>query len=414
MSNMPVQRSYSLDHALALAQYCAHECNIDLNVSTVRNSKQFYTYLCMSNNHHTQLSFRGAGSGVTDEAKVKAIYESLEENLLYQVLSQVDSNKIRHFSVDSCPTLDKLKKHKLLPRFMINNEHKITDYPWLKLTRLNSVSDNLDYPLGLLFPHIVNTKHNSNVIHASVSELANSTGIAIGATWQEAIIHGMNDWVERDAYGLFLLSTVIKNRQQAKFIVKNSLPQSIRDAVREIENEHSDELIIVDITSDFGIPAFLVSFTRQSVPVQPSGLGASLCKDDAIQQALFEALQARDRYNRNTVIARNKTLSYYQQQPILLQAFRCDLTSLKRDGYYKKVDWVDVASHAIDHDLDEQIHLMVELLETRGCSVYSDTIFQHENGLTLVYVLVAGAETFGMMREGMYLPIKERGMEIIS
>jgi hypothetical protein len=46
--------------------------------------------------------------------------------------------------------------------------------------------------------------------------------------------------------------------------------------------------------------------------------------------------------------------------------------------------------------------------------VYYNTLFQETNGLTLVYVLLVGAETFGMMREGIFIPIKKRGMELLT
>jgi ribosomal protein S12 methylthiotransferase accessory factor len=233
----------------------------------------------------------------------------------------------------------------------------------------------------------------------------------MGATEAEALIHGINDWIERDAYGLFLLSTMIKKNKPARCIIKQSLPDSIRKHIEILESTYDDELLVIDITTDLTIPAFFVSFTKQGVPVQPSGLGTSLCKVEALEQALFEALQARDRYNSNTIEARVKTLQHYQAYPALSRAFKCDLLQLRADGCTVEINWNSVVTHPLDQDLDAQINLITRKLSTLGMNAYYSHLFQESNGLTLMYVLLTGVETFGMMREGIFLPVKKRGKE---
>jgi ribosomal protein S12 methylthiotransferase accessory factor len=338
----------------------------------------------------------------------------MEESLLHQILSHHDNERISMFSTLLSPSTEFLQKKELLPAILKEKMFLNNAYPWLKLNDLSLSENFIYYPLGLLFPHASHVKeYNKNVNQDYITQIANSTGVAAGATGVEAVIHGINDWVERDAYGLFLLNTLIKKNIPANCILKQTLPEHIKQDIEKIENAYQDELVIIDITSNLTIPAFFVSFTRQNVPVQPSGLGASLCKIDALQQALLEALQARDRYNTNTITARQKTINHYKEYPLLLGAFKCDLTQLRNENFIVYKNWDNVITHPLNSNLTHQLTLMIELTKRWGMSIYYNTLFQDPNGLTLTYILLTGVETFGLMREGIFIPIKKRGLSNI-
>jgi ribosomal protein S12 methylthiotransferase accessory factor len=415
MKRQPVQREFTLDHALVSANDCLLNLNMNMHFQIVGSAGKLYTYLCLINNHNIQLTFRGAGSGLSQEAKVKAVYEAMEDSLVYQTLGQINNQHIKMFSTLTSPSTDFLDQNELLPEILKSSDFLLNSYPWLKLQNLNSINDSIYYPLGLLFPHASHFEYyNKYINQAAISHIANSTGIAMGASEVEALIHGINDWIERDAYGLFLLNTIIKKVKPARRVVKNTLPDNLQKHIQVIENINNDELVIIDMTSDLDIPSFLVSFTKQPVPVQPSGLGASLCKIDALQQALFEALQSRDRYNDNTIISRHKTIQHYQTYPILLQAFKIDLLQLINEGCFIDIHWHESVTQKTDPDLANQLKLIIKMITARRMNIFYNVLFKDVNGVALVYVLLAGAETFGMMREGLFIPIKKRGLEQLT
>jgi ribosomal protein S12 methylthiotransferase accessory factor len=415
MHHQPRQRDYTLDHALVLANASFKELNMNFTLQEIGKAGELSSYLCKVNNHNLQLTFRGAGSGLNQEAKVKAIYEALEDSLLYQILTSGDDQLVYMLSTLSSPSTQFLQENELFPLLLKQEDFLKNTYPWLTLKKLNAEADVIYYPLSLLFPHTSHREeYNQYVNQDAIAKLANSTGIAMGATEQEALIHGINDWIERDAYGLFLLCTIMKKSKPARCILKQTLPDNIKKDIEAIESTYADELMIIDITSDFDIPVFFVSFTKQMVPVQPSGLGASLSKIDALQQALFEALQARDRYNSNTVAARQKTILHYQAYPVLLRAFLCDLVQLREEGGTYDIAWNAVTTHPVDVDLHKQMNLIMAKIKSRGCDMYYNYLFKTANGLTLAYVLLVGVETFGMMREGIFHPIKKRGLEMLQ
>ena len=403
MQPLPIHRDFSLDQALRIVNDSLKQFKMNIRLNLQGSAGNLVTYLCLLQHEQLKLSFRGAGSGLKLNAQVKAIYEALEEALLYQFCLEPTA-KIRFYSTLTSPCADLLKKLELLPA--VFNQFKAT-HPWIELQHLGQKNQSLYYPMSLFCPHLA--YQEAYVNQTELTALANSTGIAIGANFEEAVLHGINDWIERDAYGIFLLTTIIKPKYPARCVKKASLPNALQKHILHIENLHEDELYIIDITTNFNIPAFLVSFTRQKVPVQPSGLGAALCKAAALELALLEALQARDRYNQNTHIARRKILAQYQAQPPLLAAFTCDMALLSRQGRIQNVTWDGIANPPLASTLSGQIDWLVNHLKNFEVNIYCQTLFNDRNHLHLVYVLLSGIETFGTMREGLFTPIKKRG-----
>lgn len=411
--NKPEQRFYTLDEALTIIASCISHLNMDFSWQQLGCIDTLPTYLCLINHHQQRLSFRGAGSGSFKEARVKAIYEAVEDCLFYQTLCQHHADYLFMFSTKTTPSLGFMQEHELLPQRLKQPDYLKNPYPWLKLQKLHTPK-LIYYPLSLLFPQTGQFSHyNKHVNQSPLTPLANTTGLAMGATATESLLHGINDWIERDAYGIFLLHTLLKRKQPIRCINKESLPDTIKQDITLIETTYADELILVDISTNLNIPAFLVSFSRQPVPVQPSGLGAALSKTQALKQALFEALQARDRYNENTVAARYKTIQHYKNYPLLQQAYIGNLTVLLDDKPIIK-DWKDLPNPVVHSNLDDQLTQLAQLLENKGCDIYHQTLFKNDLGLTLSYVLLTGVETFGMIREGLFLPVKKRGVEYES
>lgn len=354
------QRAYGMEAALMMALEEAKKNDIDVNfqlLSEIRKQdRALCTYISAANNNQTKVSFLGGGSGDPTQAKVKAIYESLEDSLTLQMLSKKDNENIHLFSTMTSPSTAYLQEHELLPKLLWQDEYKKKCFPWFKLTAINNSSQELYYPLGLVYSFASQLNlHPDAFNHADITKLTNNTGCAIGASKDEAIIHGLNEWIERDAYALFILKTIInKNPRPAYFVIKETIPEDLLNLITMIETHFKEELIIVDITSDINIPAFIVSFTRQAMLVQPLGFGASLSKHAALQQALLEALQYQARFNENARSFRAETFAHFADHALIIKAMKCDLMELGRLGHYIRRDWQDVITHSLDSNLEKQ------------------------------------------------------------
>jgi len=81
------------------------------------------------------------------------------------------------------------------------------------------------------FPH-------DELDYTSLSEMPTNNGTAIGATFEEAMLHAINELVERDAISCFLLSTFCKEvPSRTKLVQKGTLPDRISQIINKIEGQ---------------------------------------------------------------------------------------------------------------------------------------------------------------------------------
>jgi ribosomal protein S12 methylthiotransferase accessory factor len=217
---IPDQRKYTLTEALAIAQDEANRNNIDLKFiekgKCDNETNSLTTMTCVANDHKRKMSFMGGGSGDGLKANVKAAYEAMEDALAHQVFSTISPEKIFSFSTRSSPSVSDLQHLGLYSDLLSQPEYMRYDFPWLKLSDINHKLDALYYPLSLIYPYTTKIPHYNHLIDQSdLTELSNETSISIGASYEEAVIHALNEWIERDAYSLFLLNTIVKKKCQA-------------------------------------------------------------------------------------------------------------------------------------------------------------------------------------------------------
>ena len=410
------QRAYNLDDALLIGLEEAERNSITPQFKCLNEINQeeihLNTYLCAANNNDLKLSFLGGASGFTKLAQIKALYESLEKAISFKISTNKLINNLYYFSTATCPSTQFLLDKQLMPKLLLQKEYQNTNFPWIELTHSQNTTQKIHYPLGLIYttlPPIINGKKDC------LSKLSENTGLAIGATPDEAIIHGINQWVERDAYSLFLLKTIINpNPTPARLLMKETLPENNAKLVTVIEKHFNEQLIIMDITSDTTIPSFVVSFTKQNRLLQPQGFGASLSKESALRQALFESIQYKDRFNQNAKAYREENAAFFAKSPLLLKAMIGDLTYLIDKKIYTEVDWNTISSYSLDENLSQQIQLMANLLAKCGANIYTNVLYKSPTGVAITYCLVPELEHFSLIRDGKFLAIKSRGLEVLN
>lgn len=58
--------------------------------------------------------------------------------------------------------------------------------------------------------------------------------------------------------------------------------------------------------------------------------------------------------------------------------------------------------------------LMTELLANQGSTIFHQTHYQSDSGVTLIYTLITGLETFFLIKDAKFVPIKKRGLRILN
>lgn len=117
-----------------------------------------------------------------------------------------------------------------------------------------------------------------------------STGIAAGTRYDEAILHGLCEVVERDAFALAWLRLIPPLRIPTD---ASCLGAGARSVLRDLEADRF-EVRFFDLTLDIDIPVAMAAITDRRKGEKPQtvlGLGCSPWPTSALEKALSEALQ---------------------------------------------------------------------------------------------------------------------------
>jgi len=118
-----------------------------------------------------------------------------------------------------------------------------------------------------------------------------TNGIAAGNTMEEAVVHGLAEVIERDAWSI---ARYERNYSDALFIEDEPANQFIINIFERIENANI-EIVAKDITSDIGVPV-IAAFSRDLVyqTMKPiDGFGAHLDPRVAMVRSLLEIVTTR-------------------------------------------------------------------------------------------------------------------------
>ena len=120
---------------------------------------------------------------------------------------------------------------------------------------------------------------------------SNTNGLASGNNLEEAILHGIFEVVERDAWSIFELTK--KNKKEIN--LRNIDNPLIKDVLDKFKNESID-IKLLDITVDIKIPT-IVAISDDTLLKDPAlltiGVGTHLNPEIAVLRALTEVAQSR-------------------------------------------------------------------------------------------------------------------------
>lgn len=219
------------------------------------------------------------GKGASKEqAKASAIMEALERYSAEMRDTEVEQGYVQEMMTS---------RNCLDPRTLILPEmttfhlmhHKIG---WVKGFELFE-KEEIWVPANAVF-HPYNSMENMRLFRS------NSNGLASGNTLEEAVLHGLCELIERDAWSISEFRNLV-NRKLSD-ITDNRI---ISRLVKRFESNGMD-IHISDITSDIGIPT-IVAASDDTVSKDPAmltiGVGTHLNPEIAAIRALTEVAQSR-------------------------------------------------------------------------------------------------------------------------
>ena len=120
---------------------------------------------------------------------------------------------------------------------------------------------------------------------------SNTNGLASGNILEEAILHGMLEVIERDAWSIFELT----HRNLAQIDLESIESETVNDIIEKFESE-GIKIKLMDFTADVKIPTIAASAddtVTKDAGLLTLGMGTHLDPEVAILRALTEVAQSR-------------------------------------------------------------------------------------------------------------------------
>lgn len=218
----------------------------------------------------------------------------------------------------------------------------------------------------------------------------NTNGLASGNVLEEAVLHGILEVIERDAWSIFELTK--KNKKQIDIkTIKNPL-------INELLNKFKKEAIdikLMDLTADVNIPT-IAATADDTLLKDPAlltlGVGTHLNPEIAIIRALTEVAQSRATQihgaREDTVRADFMRKAGYERMK------RINNHYFNEENVQIQID--DIENKATD-SLKKDIEIIVSELKKYSLDkiLFSD-LTREELGINVVRVIIPGTETYSV------------------
>lgn len=289
---------------------------------------------------------------------------------------------------------------------------------WLRLRRLGDGAE-MAAPLFVLdAAYALSPLPGNELLQVQCAAAATNSGTAIGCTADEALLHALNEQLERYSWGAALHEALLR-RQGAvvRLLRKETLPGELREILAELEALHGEDVLLVDATQAGGIPAYVAIASRQETAIQPHGQGASVSRWHAIERALLELLQSlhfqRDPAFYPSQRHHGEVLERFRRWPALQRAVRHDLAGALCRG--------ETAAHPVAFaapgeaqavPVSDQVRRSAAAAVRLGGEVLQATLYHSaETGVTCVRTYLPGLDNTWMLLNGSPVHPNQRAQE---
>ena len=341
--------------------------------------------------HYFGVNGEGFSVDSKDDALLKSIVEGIERFCLYK-----PPKKFMEFTLDE---LDKSEHKYLDPREMIpfsKNQLKNkayaqfiqkanSKYGFVRGVSVLSGADNF-IPAQLVYLNYKRLKSEP------VIQLPLSTGAAAGSSISLAILSGICECIERDAFMIAYLTKFVKSEvditSHPDLKIFNDLALRYRSKIR-----------LFDITNDISVPTYWALYIDETGigPALTVGASASLNQLRAMKSALEESLHSRTwiRSHMNAAMGKEEKRNQMLERGLYWSKLeRLKKLSWLLEGNWKKktVDKID-EKNKIFNDVDDELEYICSLLESYEI-FYVDITRKDvlESGIKVVKVIIPGLQ----------------------
>ncbi|MCW1244229.1 YcaO-like family protein [Pseudomonas sp. SAICEU22] len=342
----------------------------------------------------------GCGKGYAEQARVGALYEAFEHYLSDPALARdlvvlTPADLIRGIA----------GKDDLLDTLQDQPDSRIACRPY------SAISDgtSFHYPIALTMPSYANDPAPDDTTdYRSLRRYSSSSGSAIGATLDEAVLHGLNECLERDAVSLFLLDHFYyQNATPLRIVQRMPSDEALDQLWADAQAEIGAEIVLLDISTEFAATTCLAFANLSGEPVNVFGSGTSTTPLHAAHRALTELVQlhlnTREAPLRQHLSVANRHLAGFSR---LQRCMRFEPSHLLDTRPQKTIKLPKTAEA---RPLKAQIKQLAGNLQQHGYTAGFSTLYRSEAGTTLVNVVVPGLERFYIVSSGNVVVPMARG-----
>ena len=352
--------------------------------------------------HQGTLRAAGSGKGYIESARVGGLFEALEHYLTGHYILHTDI-ELRPASSFKCEGL--FQDDSLLET--IRERHAETLACRHYLSPLDHAA--FYYPIALSLPTYAQSPLVGDTFnYASLRRYCSNSGIAIGATYNEAALHAINECLERDALSLFLLDHFYYRHDRPVLKVERPLPGScLAEIWRDCETELNTEVIVLDISSEFCVKTYIAFTSSGNHPVTVFGCGTSLSPTHAVSRALTELVQIQWGATCSEVAQHIELqMRHLAAFPRLQSCLRMNTKHLLNTT---RLHVVTVPATETQLPLHEQISMIASNVRSHQRELGISILYQTDHGTTLANAVIPGLERFYIVSSGNVVIPQARG-----
>ncbi|MFF8847648.1 YcaO-like family protein [Streptomyces sp. NPDC015127] len=390
------ERSFSLFEAAQLAEKALQKLGLRPELRDAGNGADPTAWLCILRDSEGRCPPRGGGlgKGSREESRVGAIFEAIEH-----VLTGPLQFPFQHAEMKSAIDVAEQIRDEASSQILADaGREPIACLPY------SSISGNrtLWAPAYLSCPWYVDPSEDryrnylgDSTDYRQLMRYTSNSGHAIGATKIEAIVHALNEAIERDALSLLIIRAFMTKTSRLRVVDPDTLPADLRNILTKVQNHTSRPIHLIEMTTDIGVPSFCAYLKPSNAKPAEWGAGTSLSPHYAIRRALTELLQCLLFEGQMEPVDRVDRVARMRIWPILHTCAAMDLTRNLQEALAR-----DYEDREAPNTPEEHLRELIRLLERKNLTPYWRDIRTLENGISAGHILVPGLERFMLITSG--------------
>lgn len=388
-----IERSIGVKEAIKKANSIIKKLNTKFEIEKINTvNNKYYTTIVYSIND----DIVGCGKGVDDQSLASGLFEYIE----HYITNEYSIKEINNIENIFFELKKEIKNDNLFEKFF---EIK-TDDDYFECLNFYEYKDNYMIKIPKFLCLNVRKKEEK---YMKLEGYISNNGIAIGVNKQEALLHALNEIIERNSLSYHFLEVFMMGKGYIK-INEGTLPNNLKEIFVEIEREIKSKVNIIKIKNDYGLYVYLVYSRNKNKIIK--GSGCSISSNYALERALLECLQMYHAMNSDEYLKDKQKYDLFKK--LKLNKYIDILTLNYNDKKFTIEDFVE--NENIYLSIEEMISKIINKIYEKGYKVFISELKKMEE-CVCIKVIIPNFERFHLVSEGkVILPNKENLSKILK